>query len=75
MPLFHDQGRSALRLMYFEAWRKHRAALPVEPLEDQIIRVIELHPEYQAVLEGDPEKLERDYTPEQGQSNPFLHMP
>jgi hypothetical protein len=74
MPFFHDQGRSALRRMYVEAWRKHRESLPVEPVEDQIIRVIELHPEYSPVLDSGEEALERDYTPEQGQSNPFLHM-
>jgi hypothetical protein len=74
MPFFHDQGRSSLRRMYFEAWRKHRESLPVEPVEDQIIRVIELHPEYSAVLEAGQDALDRDYTPEQGQTNPFLHM-
>jgi hypothetical protein len=74
MPVFHEQGRSSLRLVYFEAWRKHREALPVEPLEHQVIGVVELHPEYHAMLEREPDDIERDYTPEQGQSNPFLHM-
>ena len=73
MPFFHDQGRSALRRMYRQAWRKHRDSLPVEPVEDQIIRVMLLHPEYVAALESE-EALDRDYTPEGGQSNPFLHM-
>lgn len=74
MPMFHDQSRTALRRMYREAWRKHRESLPIEPVEDQIIGVIALHPEYTALLEGDEDTLERDYTPEQGQLNPFLHM-
>jgi hypothetical protein len=74
MPFFHDQGRSSLRRMYVEAWRKHRASLPVEPVEDQIIRVIELHSEYARVLESGGDALDRDYTPEDGQTNPFLHM-
>ena len=74
MPFFHDQGRASLRRMYVEAWRKHRQALPVEPVEDQIIGVVALHPEYVALLESGPEVLERDYTPEAGTTNPFLHM-
>ena len=57
--------------MYVEAWRKHRGRLPIEPLEDQIIRVVALHPEYHAVLEGDPDNVERDYTPEAGSIQPF----
>ena len=74
MPFFHDQGRSSLRRMYVEAWHKHRASLPVEPVEDQIIRVVALHPEYAQLLESGPAVLDRDYTPEEGQTNPFLHM-
>lgn len=74
MPFFHDQGRSSLRRMYVEAWRKHRESLPVEPVEAQIIGVIELHPEYWQPLESGSEELERDYQPEDGKTNPFLHM-
>ena len=60
--------------MYFEAWRKHRESRPVEPVEDRIIGVVALHPEYVQLLESGPAALERDYTPEDGQTNPFLHM-
>jgi hypothetical protein len=74
MPFFHDQGRASLRRMYVEAWRKHCDSLPVEPVEHQIIEVIELHPEYAAVLGAGDDSLQRDYTPEDGQTNPFLHM-
>ena len=74
MPFFHDQDRSGLRRLYVEAWRKHRAGAPLEPLEHQIVTVIEQHPEYHALLEDQAEALGRDFTPEAGQSNPFLHM-
>lgn len=74
MPFFHDQDRSSLRRLYTEAWRKRRAALPLEPLEDQVATVVEEHPEYHPVIEDETAALARDYTPEGGQSNPFLHM-
>ncbi len=75
MPVFHDQGRASLRRMYVEAWRKRRESLPIEPLEDQIAQVVELHPEYHAMLEAnDPDVLEHDFTPAAGRSNPFLHL-
>jgi Domain of unknown function (DUF1841) len=74
MPFFHDQDRSGLRRLYVEAWRKHRAGSPLEPLEHQIVTVIEQHPEYHALLEDQADALGRDFTPEAGQSNPFLHM-
>lgn len=66
--------REGLRAYYLEAWRKRRKALPAEPLEIQVADVIEQHPEYHALLEGGPEALARDWTPAEGESNPFLHM-
>ena len=74
MPFFHDQDRDGLRRHYLEAWRKHRARVPLEPLEHQLATVIEQHPEYQPLLEDDPQALGRDFGPESGQSNPFLHL-
>jgi hypothetical protein len=74
MPFFDNQSRDQLRRVYIEAWRKRRAGLPIEPLEAQVADVIALHPEYHAALEGGDDALDRDYTPEGGQSNPFLHM-
>lgn len=74
MPFFHDQSRTDLRQMYVTAWRKHRERLPQEPVEAQIASVIELHPEYHALLEDPSRALDRDYRPEDGTTNPFLHM-
>ncbi|HEU4483914.1 MAG TPA: DUF1841 family protein [Povalibacter sp.] len=73
MPFFDSQSRDQLRQTYMDAWRKRRERLPMQPLEMQIADVIELHPEYQRAMEGE-QALDRDYTPEGGQSNPFLHM-
>jgi hypothetical protein len=74
MPFFHDQSRDQLRRMYVEAWRKHRERVPMEPLEAQIADVIAAHPEYQALLDDPDRAMHEDYTPERGESNPFLHM-
>ena len=74
MPFFHDQSRDQLRRMYVEAWRKHRERLPLEPVEAQIADVVALHPEYHALLSDTERSLQQDYTPERGESNPFLHM-
>jgi hypothetical protein len=74
MPFHATQSREELRRAYIEAWRKRRDGLPIEPLEAQIADVIALHPEYQAALEKPDTVLDRDYSPEGGQSNPFLHM-
>jgi len=73
MPIFATQNRNELRRMYFDAWHKRRERLPASPLETQIADVIELHSEYHALL-NDPALLDKDWTPEGGTTNPFLHM-
>jgi len=70
--MIFGQNRRELRNLYAEAWRKHLAGQPMSPLEAQVAAVIETHPEYHDQL-GDDD-LERDYTPEGGKANPFLHM-
>ena len=46
----------------------------MEPLEMVIAAIIERHPEYHTLFENETAELDRDYTPEMGQTNPFLHM-
>lgn len=65
-------NRDALRGMYRDAWKKRQAGLPLSPLETQIADVVAEHPEYQAAVAA--ENLGQDFTPADGQANPFLHM-
>jgi hypothetical protein len=71
--LFAHSGRDELRRRYAEAWRRRRAGLPLEALDVAIADVIELHPEYHAMIEA-PATLQQDFTVEKGQVNPFLHL-
>jgi uncharacterized protein DUF1841 len=66
------QDRQELRQMYIDAWRKSVAGEILSPLETQIAQVVEDHPEYQAHLTAD--FLDEAFTPERGETNPFLHM-
>ncbi|BAO43762.1 DUF1841 family protein [Thiolapillus brandeum] len=71
--MLFGQDRSRLRRYYRQAWQKKLAGRPLETLEALIASVIEQHPEYQDML-GSEDALHQDFTPEQGQTNPFLHM-
>ena len=62
-----------MRRAYVEAWSKSRAGQPLEPLERLIAEIIAEHPEYHDPLES-PDALAREFPPEAGRSNPFLHM-
>lgn len=69
--MIFGQDRNELRRMYADAWRKYSEKLPLSPLESQIATVIADHPEYEAAVTGD---LDKDFTVEGEQTNPFLHM-
>ena len=67
------QDRTELRQMFFTAWKKHIDKQLMEPIEAVVAKIIELHPEYHTLLENQ-DTLDKDYTPEMGETNPFLHM-
>lgn len=62
--------RNQLRKAYADAWEKFQQGHELTPLEQQIAEVIKEHPEYHKALA----QLEKDFLPEEGQTNPFLHM-
>ena len=53
---------------------KMRAGASLTALEGIIADVIRLHPEYHALLDRGDEVLDKDWLPEGGETNPFLHM-
>ncbi|HEX5128393.1 MAG TPA: DUF1841 family protein [Usitatibacter sp.] len=69
-----NPSRSQAREFLFDLWDKHRAGAALTPLESMAIAIVLEHPEYQRYL-GDRERyLERDWKPEGGETNPFLHL-
>ena len=70
--MIFGQNREELRALYRSAWQKRTEGLPMSALENQIADVIALHPEYHGALAADD--IDRDYLPEGGESNPYLHM-
>ncbi len=66
--------REQLRQSYADAWRKRRAGSPLTPLESMIADVIELHPDYQAMLGNSQVAVEFEPAADGAAENPFLHM-
>jgi hypothetical protein len=65
-----DQSRQFL----FDAWEKHRAGTVLTPLESLALSIVVEHPEYHAVFDNRERYLDRDWKPEGGETNPFLHI-
>ena len=69
-----NPSREQVRRFFCEAWRKHRARLPLEGAEATAADLIEQHAEYHALLENPDAAVDQEFTPEGGQMNPFLHL-
>lgn len=73
MTLFQP-NRDQARRFFIEAWRKFRAKHPLEPIESLAVEHILRHPEYHGLLQDEEASLGREWLPEMGETNPFLHL-
>jgi len=71
--MLFTQDRTRMREMFFSAWNKHLQEKPLEPMEKQIVSLLLDHPEYHNLGEN-PDAIDKDFTPEHGELNPFLHL-
>ena len=73
MSLFNP-SRDEVREFFFNAWSQFKAQKPLTDLEKIALGVINMHPEYQAILDAPEQYKSQQYFPEFGETNPFLHM-
>lgn len=73
MSIFNP-SRDEVRDFFFNAWTKFKQAQPLSDLEKIAISVIQMHPEYHRILDTPERYKQQAYFPEQGETNPFLHM-
>lgn len=71
--MFYTTERDRLRQFYVDTWHKARTGQPMDAMEQMVARVIDMHPEYHTMLTN-AHHLGNEYKPEDGQTNPFLHM-
>ena len=67
-------SREQARRLFFDTWKKYRAGEALQGLEKTVAEIVLMHPEYQAMLDQPDRYVDRDYRPEAGETNPFLHM-
>ena|ERR1035437_878955 len=73
-----NPSRDQARCFFIDAWRKQAQGLPMSPMELIAVDIVTMHPEYHELLGNDSAELDqvltREWTPEQGETNPFLHL-
>ncbi len=65
-----SQDRKKQRKFLVKSWQKYTNNISLEPLEEQLVSIIEVHPEYHDLIAN----IDSEFFPEQDEVNPFLHI-
>ena len=69
-----NPSRDQVRQFFFDVWAKYRAGQLLAGAEQPALDAVLAHPEYHPILDQPDRYIERDYLPEFGETNPFLHL-
>jgi hypothetical protein len=69
-----NPSRDQVRNFFCTSWQKHLHRSILEGAEVAAVDLILRHPEYHALLENPEAALDKEFTPEGGETNPFLHL-
>lgn len=69
-----NPSREEVRRFFSGTWQKHLDKQVLTPIETVALDWMLEHPEYHDLLGSGSDALEREYTPERGETNPFLHL-
>lgn len=67
-------SRDQVRQFFFDVWAKYRAGQALAGAEQTALDAVLAHPEYHALLAQPARFRDRDWLPEDGETNPFLHL-
>ena len=68
-----DPSREQARQFFVDAWRKHKNREILTQMEVIGADLVAHHPDYHSLLEA-TDSVQKDFSPEDGQVNPFLHL-
>ncbi len=66
-------SKNALRQVYLDCWQLKKNKRPMDPMQEVVGAIVEMHPEYHQLLEN-KDGVDQDFSADTGESNPFLHM-
>lgn len=70
----YDVNTTDVRQFFAQVWQLRMQPEQLDGLQKKVLRIIQAHPEYHHYLEHVEHYLDHNWTPELGETNPFLHM-
>ncbi len=69
-----NPSREQVRRFFCDAWKKYVERLPLVGAEVTAADIAARHPEYHPLLANPDAAVNREWVPEGGEMNPFLHL-
>jgi Domain of unknown function (DUF1841) len=69
-----NPSRSEARKFFIDTWQKYRNQEALSDMEAVVVEALIAHPEYHRVVETPDQFIDKDFLPEFGDVNPFLHL-
>lgn len=70
----YDVNTTDVRRFFGDVWQLRQQPHLLDALQHKALRIMEAHPEYARYLNHIDRYLDHNWTPEQGETNPFLHL-
>lgn len=70
----YDVNIYDVRRFFADVWQRRFEPLQLDAQQTRALRIVQAHPEYTQILENIEDYLDYEWLPEQGESNPFLHL-
>ncbi len=70
----YDVNTHDVRRFFAHVWRQRLNPLLLDGLQRKALRIIEAHREYAKYLENVEDYLDKEWKPDDGEENPFLHL-
>ena len=70
----YDVNTTDVRRFFGHVWQLRQQPHLLDALQQKALRIMEAHPEYAHYLNHIERYLDHNWTPEQGETNPFLHL-
>ncbi|WP_199776194.1 DUF1841 family protein [Chromobacterium vaccinii] len=72
--MLFSPSRQDARRFFFDTWHKSKSGETLSDLEQIVLSILIDHPEYHPILENPEAFMEQEWTPDMGETNPFLHL-
>lgn len=70
----YDVNTHDVRRFFAHVWQHRMTPLELDALQKKALRILDAHQEYAKYLENIEDYLDKNWLPEDGQENPFLHL-